>query len=532
MKLLGYQIRVLLGAVLLAAPAITVAQTPPVRAKRAYPAGPRRAPLQRRQLAASPRRFSAQGTVNESEPNNDYTTANLVALGDTASGTIDPAGDVDFYAVDVPADTLLVLDVQANNVGSALDPILELFDTDGTTLLAYNDDYNGLDSHIEFHITRPGRYFVSIVDYSSGGGSGYFYHLSFTATAPPPLPPGDVTTLYAASFGLPFGMTAGGTGELYVTDAPRVARVGPSGNASTYFDGLGTPYDVVVDGLGDLLVAGQGTDGLAFVDRITPAGQLSTFASFTPQDSFATALAVGPDGDVWVGMYPARAILHHDAAGTLKGAIDVSAAAANGYVDDIAFSPAGELYFSNAYDAVFKIVGNASPLVFQSNPYLEGIAFDKDGYLYVANGYLGKVILLDPTGQVVSDPFAQTNLGGPIHLAFLRSAAGAMTARLVADNFGYNLSPPYAGGIVEMNPAGMRAAGFRVGVNLSPLTIVTVAAASDHLLGGVPLDAARQRYLDAHGNNNGRLDVGDFRSYLRANGQLSAAAALVRKEQP
>src|SRR6266568_2364386 len=154
-KLLGYQIRVLLGAVLLAAPAITVAQTPPVRAKRAYPAGPRRAPLQRRQLAASPRRFSAQGTVNESEPNNDYTTANLVALGDTASGTIDPAGDVDFYAVDVPADTLLVLDVQANNVGSALDPILELFDTDGTTLLAYNDDYNGLDSHIELHSHSP-----------------------------------------------------------------------------------------------------------------------------------------------------------------------------------------------------------------------------------------------------------------------------------------------------------------------------------------------------------------------------------------
>ena len=61
-----------------------------------------------------------------------------------------------------------------------------------------------------------------------------------------------------------------------------------------------------------------------------------------------------------------------------------------------------------------------------------GLSFDKDGYLYVGHSFLG-VVLLDPTGQVVSNPFATTNLGGSaINLAFLRAANGDMTARLLA----------------------------------------------------------------------------------------------------
>lgn len=185
-----------------------------------------------------------------------------------------------------------------------------------------------------------------------------------------------------------------------------------------------------------------------------------------------------------------------------------------------------------------------------------------------------------------------------------------MTARLFADNVGYHLTPPYLGGIVEMNPAGMRAAGFRIGIDLlrianatlragvvgadyadtlrlttapGPVTwsqfsgtlppgltlsatgelsgvatqggsftfavradaaaqsgykafAVTIAtptvsadAASQHLLGGAQLDPALQRFLDLQGNNNGRFDVGDFRAFLRANGQLPATALAGRR---
>src|SRR5438034_4020703 len=61
----------------------------------------------------------------------------------------------------------------------------------------------------------------------------------------------------------------------------------------------------------------------------------------------------------------------------------------------------------------------------------------------------------------MSDRFARTNLasGFAMSVMFGRDGSGAMTSRLFATN-------PQLGAIYEMNPAGMRAPGFRVGVDL------------------------------------------------------------------
>src|SRR5205814_10629267 len=92
-------------------------------------------------------------------------------------------------------------------------------------------------------------------------------------------------------------------------------------------------------------------------------------------------------------------------------------------------------------------------------------------------GYLGTVSLYNPAGQLVNDPFARSNLGGPIYLTFARDGAGAMTSRLLASNYGYNLVAPYVGSIVEMRQGSMRASGLRVGVDLLPLATTSVPAA-------------------------------------------------------
>ncbi|MGH7754401.1 MAG: Ig domain-containing protein, partial [Gemmatimonadales bacterium] len=63
----------------------------------------------------------------------------------------------------------------------------------------------------------------------------------------------------------------------------------------------------------------------------------------------------------------------------------------------------------------------------------------------------------------------------PHGLTFARTAAGAMTSRLLVSNLGWWASP-LAGTIVEMNPAGMRAPGFRVGVDLLRLSTTGVRA--------------------------------------------------------
>src|SRR2546425_4072082 len=145
-------VAVTLGA-LWALPATGAAQIPKPqrqggRVTAGYPAGPRPPRAGRLRPLSAAGRSTALATITETEPNDAPATATSVALGDVASGNIDPTGDVDYYAFDVTAGTYLILDVDASRSGSPLDPILWLYAPDGTTELAFSDDYNGLDSHI------------------------------------------------------------------------------------------------------------------------------------------------------------------------------------------------------------------------------------------------------------------------------------------------------------------------------------------------------------------------------------------------
>lgn len=81
----------------------------------------------------------------EAEPNDDAAGAiPLAGDGGGAGGEIGPAGDVDFYAVTVPANGNLRAEVSDGNGGCAFDTLLSLYDTDGTTLLGSDDD-DGVD---------------------------------------------------------------------------------------------------------------------------------------------------------------------------------------------------------------------------------------------------------------------------------------------------------------------------------------------------------------------------------------------------
>ena len=72
-------------------------------------------------------------TVAESEPNDGVAAADSAALGDRATGVVNPARDVDTWFVDLIAGQLFSVDVDAAQVGSALDPTLTLLAPDGRT---------------------------------------------------------------------------------------------------------------------------------------------------------------------------------------------------------------------------------------------------------------------------------------------------------------------------------------------------------------------------------------------------------------
>ena len=425
------------------------------------------APFPYRPPAPAPRAQRPHGTppltvVAEVEPNDSTSRATAATLGDTVSGVIDPSGDVDYYAVSIPANTTVDLDVDARAAGSPLDPVMALIAPDGQTVLAYSDDFDGLDSRIQYFVADAGRYFVGIAAFGGTGGPGYTYVIRLGVLAPGP---GDPTTLFASGVGYPAGMAASAAGDLYLLDrnAARIVRVSAAGTVSLFAPVGGYPFDMVVDGVGDLLVGATDSMGLGVVLRFSPGGERSIFARSLAS---ASAITVGPDGDVWVA--DGWLLRRFDPGGMPRDSVP-----STGNVSDLAFSPAGELHYST-YGGVYKLVGGSPVQVISTGSYAEGLAFDADGYLYVADGYLGRVMLYSPTYQQVGDVFARSNLGGPISLAFGRTAAGAMTSRLFAANGGFNLQPPYAGGIVEMNPAGVRAAGFRVGVDLLRVTPVAL----------------------------------------------------------
>jgi len=64
---------------------------------------------------------------------------------------------------------------------------------------------------------------------------------------------------------------------------------------------------------------------------------------------------------------------------------------------------------------------------------------------------------------------------------------------------------------------------FSITVGEAPPVQLVVADVANALMGGASLSPAIVQYLDNLGNKNGRLDVGDFRAYLRSQGQLSGA---------
>ena len=85
--------------------------------------------------------YQGSARAIEVEPNNDHLTANAWA-GDDMQGYID-AADLDYFAFAALGGSMW--DFQTNPIdgGVALDSKLYIYDVDGLTQLAYNDDGGG-----------------------------------------------------------------------------------------------------------------------------------------------------------------------------------------------------------------------------------------------------------------------------------------------------------------------------------------------------------------------------------------------------
>jgi len=133
---------------------------------------------------------TARILADPTEPNDDPTTATQIAYGQSLQGTIAVSGDVDFYKFDGQAGALVTVEVRAEVDGSSLDSVLTLYDSDGQTVLAFNDDFADwwpvtLDSKlVRFPLPHDGTFYLKVADYWGSGSENHFYTLTLVKDTP------------------------------------------------------------------------------------------------------------------------------------------------------------------------------------------------------------------------------------------------------------------------------------------------------------------------------------------------------------
>jgi len=438
---------------------------------------------------------TAVGT--EHEPNDSPGTATRVTIGDSGTGEIcpvveRPAGDVDYWAITAQAGTTLDLAIDAASFGFVGDPILALYAPDGTTRLAFNNDFIGSDSRLQFSITTTGTYYATVANVL-GFGDPFRYTLLVRTIVPGP---GDPITVRAENLGIPLGLAVGSTGDVFVSDVSgnRILRVSIAGAVTTFAAGIPSPVSVAFDASGQLLV----TSLAGGVYRVTPQGQATRFIT---DGIFPFWIAVAPDGRIWITDLGNRSLRRYSATGQFETSFDAIGIGQSG-PGPLAIGPSGEPYVSNGTE-IWRLRNGRFERLLTDGSLIWAFAFDVAGNIYAPSPVAGTLKLFDSTGAVLADPFA-VGPDAPQAVAFGRDGTGATLVRVFAID-------PQVGRLFEVNPAAVRQRGLPGYV--TPPFSLDVAAAG--LLGAGGLSAADVQYLDALGNHNGRYDVGDFRAYLR-----------------
>ncbi len=117
----------------------------------------------------------------------DAENATALAQGDTFSGSIGVAWDVDWFSVSLTEGENYAFDLRGDPSGSGTlaDPYLEFYDSEGN-LIDGNDDSETLDSHLVVTAGETGTYYVAAYSYSGAPGT---YELSFDETDEEPTTP-------------------------------------------------------------------------------------------------------------------------------------------------------------------------------------------------------------------------------------------------------------------------------------------------------------------------------------------------------
>jgi serine protease len=129
------------------------------------------------------------------EPNNAIASAERIPIGSTTRPTLHPAGDVDVFAVDVPRAGRLdvrvtgVVDTRAypyNKSGLPVDPIVDLYDANGTYLRRVDNVWEGGTELAQATVGSATRIYVRVSNwYANGNRTAYTITPTYVDTVAP-----------------------------------------------------------------------------------------------------------------------------------------------------------------------------------------------------------------------------------------------------------------------------------------------------------------------------------------------------------
>ncbi|MFT6146016.1 MAG: hypothetical protein ACJAZO_002853 [Myxococcota bacterium] len=124
----------------------------------------------------------AECDVDEFEPNDTFDQSDAVGIDAQVCGTIDEAGDVDWFSIAVDDWSYLTLDIDADVLDSELDSVVTLFQAtaDGPVEVASNDDDefgSDFDSYLDIFLPVGGTYYAVVTDFFEDGGDTYTYEM-------------------------------------------------------------------------------------------------------------------------------------------------------------------------------------------------------------------------------------------------------------------------------------------------------------------------------------------------------------------
>lgn len=141
----------------------------------------------------------------EKEPNNEIGEAMPLKLGDCAGGHITAKDPMDRYVLQAKKGDRVNLRVFARQLGSALDPVLQIFNAEGKSVINIDDVGENADPQTLWTAPADGAYQIVVQDRFGHGGDNFSYLLEVT----PPVMTFEATLADGKPLTLEPGKTAG-----------------------------------------------------------------------------------------------------------------------------------------------------------------------------------------------------------------------------------------------------------------------------------------------------------------------------------